>query len=131
MNKGLWAAQIVGAIFFLYVGVLHFIVPEGLPEPFAWMYDLSDSMHYLTGTAEILGGLGLILPAVSRIQPKLVPLAAGGLALLMVGAVIYHVGREEYSNVGSNVVWILVMAFIAYGRGKVLPIEPRGAGSTA
>ncbi len=131
MNKGLWTAQIVGAIFFVYTGILHFIVPEGLPGPFEWMYDLSETMHFITGAAEILGGLGLVLPAVTRIQPKLVALAAGGLALLMVGAVVYHIGRGEYSNVGSNVVWILVMAFVAYGRGKALPIEPRSEASPA
>lgn len=126
MNKALWTAQIVGAVFFVYTGVLHFIVPEGLPGPFEWMYDLSETMHYITGAAEILGGLGLVLPAVTRIQPRLVPMAAGGLVLLMVGAVVFHIGREEYSNVGSNVLWILVMVFVAYGRGKALPIEPRG-----
>ncbi|MDH3307977.1 MAG: DoxX family protein [Acidimicrobiia bacterium] len=127
MNKALWVAQILAGIFFLYVGVLHFIVPEGLPSTFSWMYDLSDVMHYISGTLEILGGLGLILPAVTRIQPQLVPVAAGGLALLMLSAVIFHIGRGEYGNVGSNVLWIIVTAFIAYGRTKVAPLQPRTA----
>lgn len=124
MNRALWVAQIVGGVFFLAVGVSHFVVPEGLPDLLAWMYDLSDTMHYIAGTAEILGGLGLILPAVTRIRPELVPLAAVGLALIMVGAIVYHVGRDEFSNVGSNAVWIVVMVFIAYGRTRH-PIPPR------
>jgi len=125
MNKALWTAQLIAGLFFLYTGVLHFIVPEGLPDAFAWMYDLSDTLHIVTGVAEILGGLGLILPAVTRIQPQLVPLAAAGLALLMAGAVVYHLGRGEYQNVVSNVLWIVVTGFIAWGRQTRVPITPR------
>ncbi len=125
MNKALWTAQVLAGLFFLYTGVLHFIVPEGLPDSFSWMYDLSDTMHLITGVAEILGGLGLILPAVTRIQPQLVPMAAAGLALLMAGAVVYHIGRGEYQNVVSNVLWIVVTGFIAWGRQTRIPIAPR------
>ncbi|MCZ7666060.1 MAG: DoxX family protein [Chloroflexi bacterium] len=60
-----------------------------------WMYDLSPWLHWFSGTVEILGGLGLILPGIFRIQTRLVPLAATGLALVMVGAVIYHVMRGK------------------------------------
>lgn len=125
MNKGLWAAQILMGIFFIYVGVLHFIVPEGLPDAFSWMYDLSDTLHWISGTAEILGGLGLILPAVTGIMPQLVPLAAEGLIVVMVGAVIYHLARGEFQNVVSNLLWIAVGAFIAWGRTKRHPLPAR------
>lgn len=127
MNRALWVAQIIGGVFFVFVGVSHFVVPDGLPEMLSWMYEMSDTMHYVAGTAEILGGLGLILPAVTRIQPGLVPTAAVGLGLIMIGAVIYHVGRGEYVNVVSNVIWIAVMAFIAWGRSVRAPIPPRGS----
>lgn len=127
MNKALWVAQLLAGLFFLFVGALHFMVPEGLPSTFEWMYELSDTLHYVSGIAEILGGLGLILPAVTRIQPQLVPLAASGLALVMLGAVIYHLGRGEAVNVVSNVLWIIVTGFIAYGRWKLVPIEPKTA----
>jgi len=130
VNKALWTAQVLAGLFFLYTGVLHFIVPEGLPATFEWMYDLSDTLHYVTGAAEILGGLGLLLPAFTRIQPQLVPMAAVGLALLMVGAVIYHLGRDEAQNVVSNVLWIVVTGFIAYGRWKVVPIEPKASSNS-
>ncbi len=127
MNKGLWAAQVLGGLFFISVGIMHFIVPEGLPATFSWMYDLPGTVHVISGTAEILGGLGLILPAITRIQPRLVPLAAIGLAAVMLGAVVYHIGRGELVNVGTNVLWVALMAFIAYGRGKTHPIQPRAA----
>jgi uncharacterized membrane protein len=127
MNRLLWIAQIVAGIFFVFVGITHFLVPDGLPDMLSWMYDLSPAMHAVTGTAEILGGLGLILPAVTGIMPQLVPLAAAGLAVLMIGAVIYHVGRGEIANVGSNLLWIIVTGFIAWGRSKRHPIAARSA----
>ena len=81
---------------------MHFIVPPGLPAQMAWMYDLPTWLHFVSGIAEILGGLGLILPAVTRVQTKLVPLAELGLTLVMIGAVIYHTRRGEYQNIGLN-----------------------------
>jgi uncharacterized membrane protein len=125
MNRGLWTAQMIGGLFFISVGITHFVVPEGLPGPFSWMYELPDALHMISGTAEILGGLGLILPAITRIQPRLIPLAALGLAGVMLGAVVFHIGRGEWVNVGSNVFWIVIMAFVAYGRGKTYPIHPK------
>ena len=64
-----------------------------------WMYDLSPTLHWISGTAEILGGLGLILPSVTRIMPKLTVYAAYGLALVMVLAAGYHVLRGEWMNI--------------------------------
>ena len=103
MKGGLWVAQVAMGLFFLYVGILHFIVPEGLPATFDWMYELSDTLHFVSGTAEILGGLGLILPAVTRIQPQLVPLAAGGLVLVMLGATAATRARPVIAKITPTV----------------------------
>lgn len=127
MNNAIWAIQLFAGVFFVAVGVLHFIVPEGLPANFAWMYDLSPTLHLISGTAEVLGGLGLILPAVTRIRPDLVPLAAAGLAVVMLGAIAFHIGRGEASNAAGNALWVLAMAFVAWGRWMKYPIAPRGA----
>jgi len=127
MNQKLWAAQIFGGLLFISVGIMHFIVPEDLPRLFSWMYDLSDTVHAITGTAEILGGAGLILPAVTRIQPRLVPLAAIGLAAIMVAAVVFHIKRGEWVNVATTALWAAIMAFIAYGRAVTHPIQPKTA----
>ena len=89
MNKLLWVLQIVFGLYFIGIGGAHFIVPDGLPAQMDWMYELSDTLHLVSGTAEILGGLGLILPAVTRIRPELVAYAALGLAAVMVGAVVF------------------------------------------
>lgn len=125
MNRALWVVQVLLGVYFVAIGVMHFIVPDGLPDQMSWMYDLSTGLHVVSGVAEILGGLGLILPAVTGIRTELVPLAASGLALVMVGAIVYHIGRGETQNIFFNVVLIIVLGFIAYGRTVVHPHTPR------
>ncbi|MGF1617915.1 MAG: DoxX family protein [Acidimicrobiia bacterium] len=124
-DRVLWILQWVFGLYFIAVGIMHFIVPEGLPEIMSWMYDLSDTVHLVSGTAEILGGLGLILPGLTRIRPELTPLAAVGLIVVMVGAIVWHVGREEFSNIGANVANIVVLSYIAYGRWRLAPLAHR------
>ncbi|MCS7287432.1 MAG: DoxX family protein, partial [Anaerolineae bacterium] len=65
MNILLWVLQILLGLYFFFTGLVHFIVPPGLPAPMAWMYELPPALHYLSGTAEILAGLGLILPGLT------------------------------------------------------------------
>ena len=125
MNRALWVVQVLLGVYFVAIGVMHFIVPDGLPDQMSWMYDLSTGLHVVSGVAEILGGLGLILPAVTGIRTELVPLAASGLALVMVGAIVYHIGRSETQNIFFNVVLIVVLGFVAYGRTALHPHTPR------
>lgn len=123
MNIFLWVLQIILGIYFFAVGVLHFIVPDGLPAAMAWMYSLSPALHYISGTAEILGGLGLILPGLTKIQTRLTPLAAAGLALVMILAMVFHSTRGEMTNIVINLVLVLILGFIAYGRWRLQPFE--------
>lgn len=125
----LWILQIVFGIFFLYTGVVHFTLPEGLPDQIDWMYELSDGAHYVAGTAEILGGLGLILPGLTRIAPRLIPVAALGLVVVMVGGAVWHLGRDEFQSVATNAATALVLLYVAYGRWKLAPIDARGRSS--
>ncbi|MFZ1267494.1 MAG: DoxX family protein, partial [Anaerolineae bacterium] len=75
----------------------------------------------------ILGGLGLILPGLTRIQTRLTPLAALGLAIVMVGAAAWHTTRGEFPNVIMNIVVAALMGFVAYGRWKLRPLKDRAA----
>lgn len=125
MNILLWVLQIVFGVYFTAVGIMHFIVPPGLPDMMAWMYDLPVWLHYVSGVAEILGGLGLILPALFRIQTRLVPLASAGLVLVMIGAALYHLLQAEYINIFLNLFIAAIMAFLAYGRWKLVPLSDR------
>jgi VIT1/CCC1 family predicted Fe2+/Mn2+ transporter len=81
-----------------------------------WAQDMSQNNIRLIGLAEILGAIGLVLPAATHIAPILVPLAAVGLALVMVGAVVVHARRNEAMNVAVNVVLIALAVFVAWGR---------------
>ncbi len=127
MNIALWIVQILIAFAFLAVGVVKTITP--IPElvlQMAWVADVNPLlMVRLPGIAEIAGALGLILPSVTRIQPKLTPLAAACLALVMLLAAIFHLTRGEFGGIPPNIVLLLLSAFVAYGRWKLAPIAPR------
>lgn len=124
-HRILWILQVLLGIQFIAVGIMHFAVPDGLPAQMEWMYELSDTLHVISGGAEILGGLGLILPAATRIMPQLTPAAAAGLVLVMLGAIVFHVGRGEFINVGTNVVLAALLAYVAVGRARRVPLTAR------
>ena len=129
MNRLLWVLQILLGIYFFIVGITHFIVPPGLPPMMGWMYELSPSLHLISGTLEILGGLGLILPGLTRIQTRLTPLTALGLVFVMAGALVWHATRGgESTNMIMNAILIAVAGFIAYGRWKLSPLKDKSAG---
>src|ERR1051325_8208468 len=87
MNILLWIIQALLSLLFLFAGVMKFLMPvaemqKGSPVIFpGWFF------HFI-GACEILGGLGLILPALLRIKPGLTPLAAAGLCIIVLGATI-------------------------------------------
>lgn len=127
MNGLLWVLQILLGIYFIATGVMHFVVPAGLPAQLGWMYDLPDTLHTVSGTAEILGGLGLILPSMTRVLPALTVWAAAGLAAVMLAAAVWHVGRGEPTNIVMNLVLAAVLGFIALRRARTNRIQPRAA----
>lgn len=118
MSRLLWPLQWVLALYFVGTGVVHFVVPEGLPGPMSWMYDLSPTLHALAGTAEILGALGLVLPGLLGIRPRLVVWAAVGLIGVMAAAAIWHAGRGEWASIVGNVVTAGLLGVVAYGRNQ-------------
>ncbi|MEZ5174647.1 MAG: DoxX family protein [Acidimicrobiia bacterium] len=124
-NTALWVLQIGLGIYFVFVGIIHFVVPDGLPGPMEWMYELSDTMHAIVGVVEILGGLGLILPSVTRIRPELTVYAALGLITVMVGAMVWHATRSEPTSIAQNVLIAVLLGIIVYGRTRVAPITAK------
>ncbi|MHB1132866.1 MAG: DoxX family protein [Chloroflexota bacterium] len=124
----MWILQILLGVYFLVTGVLHFIVPPGLPSQMAWMYELPPALHYFSGAAEIMASLGLILPGLTRIQTRLTPLAALGLVFVMAGAIVWHATRSgESTNVVMNAVLMGLSAIVAYGRWKLSPLKGKAA----
>ena len=125
MNRTAWILQILLAIYFLATGVIHLVVPDGLPDAMTWMYDLSTPLHWVAGLAEIAGGLGLVLPAATRIAPRLTPLAASGLVAVMLSAAVWHATRGEVQSIVGNIVVSALLILIAYVRTRTHPIEAR------
>ena len=117
MNIALWIVQILLALVFLMAGTLKATQPiERLAKNMKWVNGTPTWAVRLLGIAEILGGIGLILPIITGILPWLTPLAAVGLGLIMVGAIILHGRRGEYPNLGGTVVILLLALFVVYGR---------------
>ena len=117
MNIALWVIQIALALVFGAAGVTKISQPrESLQAKLPWVEDFSDRTVKLIGTAELLGAIGLVLPAATGILPWLTPLAASGLALVMVLAAITHVRRKEPQAVVFNAVLFALAAFVASQR---------------
>lgn len=124
MNLALWIVAIVLAVGFAASGLMKLLVPKDKLVEFGqgWAQDVSKSAIRLIGVAELLGAAGLILPAVTHIAPILVPLAAIGLILVMVGAAVVHGRRGEAMNIVVNLVLLALAAFVAWGRLGPLPL---------
>jgi uncharacterized membrane protein YphA (DoxX/SURF4 family) len=123
MNTALWIVQILLALVFFMAGIMKLLTPiEKAAERTPYVEDFEQRHLHAIGIVEILGALGLILPAATGILPWLTPLAAVGLALTMVGAIIVHVRRKEYPNTIMNVILLLMSLFVAYGRFFVEPL---------
>ena len=118
MNLALWIVAIVLAATFAGSGLMKLVVPKDklVSSGQGWAQDYTPTNIRLIGFVELLGAAGLILPAVTHIVPILVPLAAIGLVLVMVGAAMVHARRKEAMNIGVNAVLLALAVFVAWGR---------------
>jgi uncharacterized membrane protein YphA (DoxX/SURF4 family) len=118
MNLALWIVAIVLAASFAGSGLMKLLVPKDklVNSGQGWAQDYTPTSIRLIGLVEVLGAAGLILPAVTHIAPILVPVAAIGLVLVMVGAAVVHARRKEAMNIGVNVVLLALAVFVAWGR---------------
>ena len=118
MNVALWIIAGLLAVAFLAAGAMKVVrTKEQLAEAgMAWVEDFSPGTVKLIGALEILAAIGLILPAVLDIAPVLVPLAALGLVLVMIGAIVTHARRRENPMVVVNLVLLVLAAVVVWGR---------------
>lgn len=119
MNLTLWIITGLLAAVFLVAGTSKLFIPQ---EKLAkapgggWVLDFNAGFVKALGAIEILGVVGLILPALLDIAPILVPLAAVGLALIMAGATIVTFRRHEFKHSLGNLAYLALFAFVAWGR---------------
>jgi len=122
MSIALWVVQVLVAVAFLGAGATKLSQPkEKLLKNMAWVDDFSQPTARIIGALEILGAIGVVVPALTGILPWLTPLAALGLVLLMLGAALTHLRRTEYGYIIMNAVLLVLAAFVVWGRFFVLP----------
>lgn len=126
MNIALWILQIVLAIVNALHGWLYVVwspaMQESMRKRSPKPLGLHPAFRTFIGAAELLAALGLILPAATGILPWLTPLAAAGFALIMAGAALFHLRREETAQVISSAVICILAAFVAYMRWQIIPL---------
>lgn len=120
LNVSLWTAQTLLALLFLFAGAMKFVMPAAemakqSPLPIAFMQFI--------GVCELLGALGLILPGLTRIRTGLTPLAAVGLAVIMIGAMVVTVATAPVAMAVLPFVTGCAAVFVAYGRWRLSPLR--------
>ena len=116
-NTRLWTAQTVLAALFLFAGVFKLLTPTAVLTVQSHMP--GDFIKFI-GVCETLGALGLILPGLTKIRTELTPLAAAGLVIIMIGAVVISIiqGLGLASAVPGVVG--LIAFYVARGRWQAL-----------
>ncbi len=121
MNTILWAAQALLAVLFLIHGVLYLAPPASFRALMEEM-PIPRGLLVFIGLAEVAAAVGLIVPGLTGIAPVLVPLAAAGLVLVMIGAVGLHARRAEVPQTVVTLVLGALAVFVVVGRAFVLPL---------
>ncbi len=125
LNIALWIVQVLLFAAFVISGFMLLSSPiTQLSSTLPWVTSVPEMLVRFIGLAEFLGGLGLLLPSISKIQPQLTPIAAASLILVMLLAAIFHITRGEASMILPSLILGVLCAFVAWGRRQV-PILAR------
>ena len=119
MNTARWIVSGLLAAGFLFAGSNKlFIPPAKLAEApgGGWALDFDAWFIKALGFLEVLGAIGLILPALLDIAPILTPLAAVGLSVIMIGAATVELRRSEAKHALINAAYLALAAFVAIAR---------------
>jgi uncharacterized membrane protein YphA (DoxX/SURF4 family) len=129
-SYALWTIQGLLALTFLFAGAMKLATSADdlaaamtLPLPILFVRFI--------GVCEVLGALGLVLPGIFRIRTDLTPLAAQGLVVIMIGAVITTVATMDASMAILPLVVGILAAVVAYGRTRVVPLIARHSNRAA
>ena len=121
MKYALWIIQGLLAALFLFAGVMKLVTPiaemtREMPMPGLFLRFI--------GVCELLGGLGLVLPAWLGIRPGLTTLAVIGLLIIMIGAVVVTAMSASPAQAVIPLLVVLLLAFVIYGRTRVQSPPP-------
>ncbi|GAB3153584.1 DoxX family protein [Micromonospora sonneratiae] len=118
MEIVLWIIAGLLAVAFLFAGAAKVLQPKEklAASGMHWVEGTSAGSVKLLGGLEVLAAIGLILPAVLDIAPVLVPLAALGLVVVMIGAIVVHARQKEVQAIVMNIVLLVLAAAVVWGR---------------
>ena len=123
LRVSLWTAQVILFLLFGIVGFLKLTQPvKVLTRTMAWVADAPLGLVRFVGACELAGALGVLLPALTGIAPRLTSAAASGLGMVMVLAIIVHITRREVSGLALPIVLGGLSAFVAWGTYFAAPI---------
>ena len=124
MDVVLWIITAVLAAAYFFGGGGKLVLPKRKIAAFgpssAWTEDWSAGAIKAIGAFEVLGGIGLVLPTVLDVAPVLVPLAAVGLMVVMVGAAIVRFRRAEFKLMVVDLVYLVLLAFVLWHHATAL-----------
>lgn len=116
LNLIIWGVQSLIAITMLWASGMKLFQPtEKLALMWPWVANHAVLVKF-TGIVDLLGGIGIILPTILRIRPKVTVITALAIVVLMFCATIFHISRGEASSIAINVVFALMAGFVAWGR---------------
>ncbi len=126
MNIVLWVLQVLLAVVFAWHGWLYLSGAadewHAKQHPGGKPLGLAPRLRTFIGICELLAAVGLILPGLTGILPWLTPLAAVGLTAVMIGSAVFHLSRQENSNVVISLVLVAICVLVAYGRSSIVPL---------
>ena len=118
MNIALWVTQILLVVVFGYSALIKGTqsIEQAVQLGMTGVVNVPLPVMRFTGYCEVLGVLGLIVPYGTGVLPILTPLAAIGLAMIMVLAARIHLGLGEPATAAGNIVLLAMCLFVAWGR---------------
>jgi hypothetical protein len=126
LHVALWIVQVILAVMFGLAGGMKAAMPlDALAQSLPWVADVPGALVRFIGFSEAAGALGLLVPSLARVRPWLTPLAGLGLSIVMILATAFHLQRGEVSNSALTASLAGLAAFVAWGRLRWAPIEPR------
>lgn len=127
LRVALWVAQILIALVYIPAGGMKLFSPVAeVAAQIPWAGDVPVAFLRFIGMVDLAAGLGVLLPSITRIAPKLTVWAAVGSVLLQCCALCFHISRGEYVVVPVNLVVMGLSFFVAKGRARRAPIAARG-----
>lgn len=125
LNVLLWAAQLFVGISFAVIAWMKLFTPiPALAAMWPWTGQFPEVVVRGLGVIDLAGGLGILLPALTRIRPSLTVTAAACCALLQICAMAFHISRGEAEAVPVNIIFLVLSLFVFWGRRRY-PVPAR------